>query len=176
MNSDHPKIFLQTGDCFFGVMPTMVTTVLGSCVAVTMHCPQRQIGAICHAFLPDETAGKGTKDPQVCRFVDSAIYSMLDGMDRLNVPRHSITVKVFGGASGIATSRMMHSTYNIGRRNVETAKRILKEERLHIETMDVGGNQGRKLHFLTSTGDIWMKRLRSMDVVNHDAPRVGRKI
>ena len=58
-----PKVFLQTGDCFIGVQPTLVNTVLGSCLAVTMHAPKMGIGTICHAFLPDSSdASTGTAE------------------------------------------------------------------------------------------------------------------
>ena len=32
--------------------PTIISTLLGSCVAVTMYCRTKKIGAMCHALLP----------------------------------------------------------------------------------------------------------------------------
>lgn len=157
---DYPNVFLQTGDCYLAVQPTMVTTVLGSCVAITMTYEEKGIGAICHAFLPDShEAHRGGRDPQVCRFVDTAIANMLQGMNKLRVPLQDLTVKVFGGASGLAVRTEGYSTYNVGRRNADAAKRVLKDWGLKIDTMDVGGSQGRKLYFLSHTGEVWMKRL-----------------
>ncbi|WP_147819019.1 chemotaxis protein CheD [Salidesulfovibrio onnuriiensis] len=157
---EYPRIFLQTGDCFLAVQPTLVTTVLGSCVAITMTHRERGIGTICHAFLPnsEETMRRG-RDPQVCRFVNTAIENMLQGLTKLGISLGSLQVKVFGGASGIAVRRVEDSSYNIGRRNVEMAHKILHNWGLKIDSEDVGGNQGRKIHFLSSTGEIWMKRL-----------------
>lgn len=158
---EYPRIFLQTGDCFLGVQPTLVTTVLGSCVAITMTSKERGVGAICHAFLPDSTDKRGREqaDPQACRYVDTAIENMLQGMTKLRVSFSGLTVKLFGGASGISTGRIQVDSYNIGKRNVETARRILSNWGFHIDTEDVGGTQGRKLHFLSNTGEIWLKRL-----------------
>ena len=99
----YPKVFLQTGDCFLGVRPTLVSTVLGSCVAVTMCDPTRGIGAICHAFLPDSVSFKNTtREPQVCRFVDTALENMFSSLHKLKVPQENLVVKVFGGASMLA--------------------------------------------------------------------------
>jgi chemotaxis protein CheD len=164
-----PKVFLQTGDCFFGVQPTLVTTVLGSCVAVTMHAPKMGIGAICHAFLPDSSEAKrGASEPQICRYVDTALQNMLESMDKVGVPRRDLVLKLFGGSSGIAVRGMEYTSYDIGRRNVEMARKLLRFARLELSTQDVGGHQGRKILFNTNTGEIWLKRLRQVAFENLD--------
>lgn len=164
IDSGLPKVFLQTGDCFFGVQPTLVTTVLGSCLGVTFHVPQMGIGTICHAFLPDSSDSKRSKpDPQICRYVDTALQNMLETMDKMGVPRRDLVIKMFGGASGIAVQGMESSSYNIGRRNVEMARKLLRFARLDIQVEDVGGSKGRKLMFNTQTGEVWVKKLRKMD-------------
>lgn len=155
----YPKVFLQTGDCFLGVKPTLVTTVLGSCVAVTLFDPVRQIGAVCHAFLPESAsfAAKGP-DPQVCRFVDTALENMFSSMARLRIDPQSLVVKVFGGASGIMSAGRAN-LFDIGGRNVTAVRKWLMHMGTPITKADVGGTQGRKLLFLTHTGDVWVKRL-----------------
>lgn len=155
----YPKVFLQTGDCFLGVKPTLVNTVLGSCVAITLCSPQHGIGAICHAFLPSSTdyAGHG-RDPQVCRFVDTALENMLSSLVRLRIDPNELVVKVFGGASGIMTAGR-GNLYDIGGRNVRAVREGLMARGLRISKADTGGTQGRKLLFLTHTGDVWVKRL-----------------
>lgn len=160
---DLPKVFLQTGDCFIGVQPTMVTTVLGSCLAVTMHVPKMGIGTICHAFLPDSSDVKTAKqpEPQICRYVDTALQNMLETMDKIGVPRRDLVIKMFGGSTGVAVQNVDHSTYDIGRRNIAMAKKLLKFARLDIQVEDIGGQRGRKLLFNTATGEVWVKKLRN---------------
>ena len=160
-----PKVFLQTGDCFLGVQPTLVTTVLGSCLAVTMHAPKQGVGTICHAFLPDSREDRHRLDPQICRFVDTALMNMLESLDKLGVPRRDLVIKMFGGSNGIALRGVESTSYNIGRRNVEMARRLLKFERLKVAVEDVGGNRGRKIMFQTHTGDVWLKRLHHDDAM-----------
>lgn len=157
-----PITFLQTGDCYIGVQPTMITTVLGSCLAVTLHAPKMGIGTICHAFLPDSTTSKSPlrAEPQICRFVDTALQNMLETMDKLGVPRRDLIVKMFGGSTGLAVRNVDHTSYDIGRRNIAMARRLLKFVRLDIQVEDVGGQRGRKLMFNTHTGEVWVKKLR----------------
>lgn len=156
----YPKVFLQTGDCFLGVRPTLVSTVLGSCVAVTLCDPVRGVGAICHAFLPDSESFKSTtREPQVCRFVDTALETMYSSMLKLKVNPDALVVKVFGGASGLMGGTERTTLYDIGGRNVRAVRQWLMAHGMPIAKAQVGGNQGRKLHFLTHTGDVWMKLL-----------------
>ncbi len=159
----YPKVFLQTGDCYLGVQPTLVTTVLGSCVAVTMCAPERGIGAICHAFLPDSASFSAQgKDPQVCRFVDTALESMLTSLARLKVSHRELVVKVFGGASGIMSGNRCN-LYDIGGRNLGAVQSRLKTYGIPVTKSATGGCQGRKLLFLTHTGDVWVKLLHKSD-------------
>jgi len=156
----YPKVFLPTGDCFLGVRPTLVSTVLGSCVAVTMCDPARAIGAICHAFLPDSGSFRNSeRDPQVCRFVDTALENMFSSLMKLKVAPESIVVKMFGGASGLVGGVERASLYDIGGRNTSAVRRWLAGHGLTVSRSQTGGSHGRKLHFLTHTGDVWVKQL-----------------
>ena len=177
IGSGLPKVFLQTGDCFIGVQPTMVTTVLGSCLAVTIHAPKMGIGTICHAFLPDSSDGKQPhgREPQICRYVDTALQNMLETMDKVGVPRRELVIKMFGGGQGVAVNNIeSSSSYNIGRRNIEMAKKLLKFARLDIQAQDVGGAQGRKLVFNTHTGEVWVKKLNKTLTLEDVNPKSNR--
>jgi chemotaxis protein CheD len=156
----YPKVFLQTGDCYLGVRPTLISTVLGSCVAVTMCDPIRAIGAICHAFLPASASFRHSdSDPQVCRFVDTALENMFSSLMKLKVAPENIVVKMFGGASGLVGGVERASFYDIGGRNVCAVRQWLLGHGLSISKSQTGGVHGRKLHFLTHTGDVWVKLL-----------------
>lgn len=156
----YPKVFLQTGDCFLGVRPTLVSTVLGSCVAVTMCDPGLGVGAICHAFLPDSDAFRHSgSDPQVCRYVDTALENMFTSLMRLKVNPERLSIKLFGGASGLMGGMERTNLYDIGGRNVLAVRKWLSGRGLAVSRSQTGGSQGRKLHFLTHTGDVWVKQL-----------------
>jgi len=156
----YPKVFLPTGDCFFGVRPTLITTVLGSCIAVTMGDPVRGIGAICHAFLPDSASFRHSScEPQVCRFVDTALENMFSSLMKLKVSPEDVVIKVFGGACGLMGGAERMNLYDIGGRNLSAVRQWLFGHGLSISKSQTGGRHGRKLHFLTHTGDVWVKLL-----------------
>lgn len=45
----HDNAFLKPGEAIVSPNPILVSTVLGSCIAVTMYSPEKRVGAICHA-------------------------------------------------------------------------------------------------------------------------------
>lgn len=142
-------LFLRPGQAYLGDRPALVSTVLGSCVSVTMFHPSRP-GCICHALMPSKPES-GEKD--VFHYVDSSLAHMLGGLLSLRVPRAEIEVKLFGGSntfSGKAT---------VGQSNVTAALRFIEEERLRLCASDVGGRTGRKIVFNTGTGRVFLKRL-----------------
>lgn len=140
----------------------MVSTVLGSCVAITMFNPKFKQGVICHSFLPNSSESR-LRDYgrlQICRYVDTAVEHLLESMIKLGSKKKDLEIKLFGGANGITQSEVrVSSAFSIGERNVDMALKCLSEHGLKPIAMDVGGQSGRKLFYATHTGDIWLKRL-----------------
>ena len=145
--------FLRPGELFITETPTQVSTVLGSCVALTLFHPRQRIGAICHALLP-----MGDR-PQDFKFVNSALAYLLACFDRRGVPRRELVVKLFGGAEIFNADQSGGSALNVGRQNVTMATKELQREGLRLHASDVGGRQGRKILFFTHTGEVHLRRL-----------------
>jgi len=149
------KIYLKPGEFHFAVTPTIVSTVLGSCVSVTMHNPERTMGAICHAVLPDELI-----PGEPYRYVDSSIAAMLRLFDRYRISRRDIQVKLFGGSDILPQGDNRYRYVTVGQQNILRANQIIEREQLRLIASDVGGTRGRKLLFHTHSGEIYLQRLR----------------
>lgn len=154
----HPGIALGqigVGEAIVARNPTAVTTVLGSCVAVTFYCPLTRIGAIFHALMPTLAApGRRVAEVEAYKYVDEAIRRTATNLYRHGVRRPDLVCKVFGGANA-----MFAEQFGVGRKNVLSAFETLERERLRVAASDVGGDRGRKLVYLTHTGEVFLKRL-----------------
>jgi len=160
-NSDFllDKIYLKPGELVVTEEPVMVTTVLGSCVSVTMFNARTGTAAICHGMLP--YGGKSEN----FKYVDTALRYMLGYFKKLQIDRKEIEVKFFGGADMFTTTTKESNTRNltVGWQNISAATTCLKEYGLTPTASDVGGGIGRKLIFTTDTGIVYLKRLRDQD-------------
>ena len=158
MNKYYPEVatvFLKPGELVVCEHETLVTTVLGSCISVTMFHPDSRIGAICHALLPQEKE-KG----EAFRYVDTSILNMLDRFAGYGISRARLEVKLFGGADMLIAGRNNSRSVTVGRKNIEVALQVIESEQLRLVASDLGGTQGRKICFHTHTGEIFLKRLR----------------
>ena len=156
-----PQVYLKPGEMHFAECPTLVVTVLGSCLSVTMFSRRKGLGGICHGLLPScggqHTCNGGCLEG--FKYVDCSIEQMVKLFDKYGVKRSEIEVKCFGGADMFSREIKVPGLVSVGRQNVQTAEKILAHEGLSILKMDVGGLRGRKILFYTDTGDVFLKRL-----------------
>lgn len=153
-----PKTFLKPGEMHFAINPTIVSTVLGSCISVTMYDAEHRMGAICHAVLPDELIAG---DPY--RYVDSSIREMLRRFQRHGIKKESLEVKLFGGADILPPGGNDYRAMTVGKQNIFRANEVIKWQRLHLVASDVGGIRGRKILFHTYSGEVYLQRLRNIE-------------
>lgn len=149
------RIYLKPGELYAAESPAVVSTVLGSCIAVTFFSPRTGTGSICHALLPRNPA---SHEVATFRYVDSSILHMLQRFDVMGINRGEMEVKVLGGADVL--EGLSGASLSIGRQNIEAAFRIIEHERLSVAVTDVGGSIGRKICFCTHTGRVLLKRLK----------------
>ena len=149
-----PREFLIVGQGGVYNQPCRLDTLLGSCVAVTFHCPAIRAGGIFHALLPTKSTycrpGYAEND---FRFVDSAISRICGDFLALGVQPRRLEAKVFGGANSLTEQE------GIGRANVEAAYIALKTHGIRVLFTSAGGKQGRRIIFLPHTGEVYMKLL-----------------
>lgn len=138
----------------------MISTVLGSCVSVTLFHPQTRTAGIFHAMLPEADRLKGPpKKP--CRFVDTALEALFARFSALKVPFTQLEIKLFGGAMSLQTEekKLLRPIIDVGARNVEAAREGLQQRGLSPSREHVLGSRGRKILFHTVTGEVLVKTL-----------------
>jgi chemotaxis protein CheD len=84
---------------------------------------------------------------------------MLKRFKEAGVPPREIEVKAFGGADMFGKRPVDKGLISVGKQNIAVAQKIIEKGGLTVVSMDVGGNQGRKIFFNTQSGEIMLKRL-----------------
>jgi chemotaxis protein CheD len=155
------EVYVQPGESHLVRGPTILRTVLGSCVGVTFRHPKLGIGALCHPMLPSHPdAARGRIDPaKARRYVDFAIRELAMRLDALGVRRRETEVKIFGGADVLAVQRPGTQRATVGQQNADRALQILEEEGYHVIASRLGGRTGCHIDFDTSTGEVLLRPL-----------------
>ena len=151
--SHSQSVFLKPGEVVVTRTPLLVSTVLGSCVTVTMYSPLHGIGAICHAMLP-----RGGDRDNDLRYVDTALLHIYRKLAEYGAGRE-LEVKLFGGAQLLEAAKGASAKRTVGAQNVARARAVLASLGLTIVASDTGGFRGRKLFFCTRSGDVYVRRM-----------------
>lgn len=146
-------VYLHPGKLYASAEPCVVTTILGSCVAVCLWDPVLGIGGINHFLLPYGPSTGSSSE----RFANVAIPSLIRKLLALGGTTRNLQAKLFGGACVIES--MQAADRHLGAKNVEAARRTLAAEGIPIVGDDVGGRRGRKLLFRLDDGAAWVKLL-----------------
>ena len=162
-NPEIPVIYLKPAELYVADKPTIVRTVLGSCLAVTMFNQRLGVSAICHALLPQQDLKESFNNhlSEKLKYVDYVIPKMLARMKSYDIKPDEIEVKLFGGADMLNPQTEQSRNQPVGKLNIKTAIKVLDAEGLKPKTSDVGGTFGRKIFFYTHTGEVLLKRLKS---------------
>jgi chemotaxis protein CheD len=156
----------MAGECIVSKEPSQVTTVLGSCVSATFFDPESKCGGIFHALLPCMDAyckksERGGEPPW--RYVDTAVEAATDKFLRMGASSKDLQIKVFGGAEVLIPQEKCLENTSVGRQNIKAAFDAVQRLGLRVLASDVGGNRGRKIVFLTHTGEVLLKRLQGSE-------------
>lgn len=123
--------------------PVVLSTVLGSCVAVCLHDPESGVGGMNHFLLPD---GGKSMDARSDRYGVNAMEQLINALLRLGARRGALVAKAFGGAN------MSPRLAPIGDGNARFARQFLATEGINCIAESFGGTNARRVHFWPQTG------------------------
>ena len=146
-------IYVSVGECKASKTPGDIikTMALGSCVAVIALDPDNRAIGMLHAALPDSSINQKRVAERPGMFMDSGIPVLIDAMRDLGYDGNSrLIIKLVGGASIMDPNQ----TFNIGKRNVLAARRVLWSLKLGPLAEDVGDSFSRTVTADVDTGRI----------------------
>lgn len=149
------KHFLYQGMIFLSREECLITTILGSCIAVCLWDPHAGFGGMNHYVLPFWN-GECLPTP---RYGNIAIPKLIEKMMIMGCKKSNLKAKVFGGATVLFSTG--NGDLNMAAQNIILAKDILSSESIPTISHDVGERYGRKILFNTKTGEVMLRRFRS---------------
>ncbi|MFC5372352.1 chemotaxis protein CheD [Brevundimonas faecalis] len=124
--------------------PTVVlSTVLGSCVALCLRDPVAGIGGMNHFLLP-EGAGEGTDAGR--RYGAYAMELLINELLKAGGRRERLEAKLFGGG------RMFDTLKDVGASNADFAERFMADEGIPVVSSSLRGAGGRRVQYWPVSG------------------------
>ncbi|MCB6176776.1 chemotaxis protein CheD [Rhodobacter sp. Har01] len=139
---------------------TVLSTVLGSCVAACLWDAERGIGGMNHFLLAQAQGHSGAGD---IRYGVHAMEVLINALLRAGARRDRLRAKLFGGAKIAANLR------DIGASNADFARQFLQTETIPCLAESLGGTQARRVTFEPVTGRA--RQLLIPNTVVDETPR-----
>lgn len=130
----------------------IVTSGLGSCVAVAIH-DGNGVGGLLHAMLPEAPAETDTPE----KYVDTGIEAMVGALTERGADPDRFVAKVAGGSSMLN----LGNGSPVGEKNVAATERVLTAAGIDVEGADTGGTSGRSVTFDPATGTMTIRRVNA---------------
>ena len=144
-------------DLKVGRAPDTLTTLgLGSCIGLTLYDPVTKVGGLVHYMLPDSTKLKNNTN--IAKFGDAGTRELLRQMLARGANKRRLVAKIAGGACMFELSGSS-SVGNVGARNAEEAKKILRELGIPLIAEDTGLNYGRTVELNCENGEYLIKAI-----------------
>ncbi|HON77655.1 MAG TPA: chemotaxis protein CheD [Spirochaetota bacterium] len=134
-----------------GENPSVLRTILGSCVGICIYDRNKKIGGMAHVLLPHQQ-GDGKEE----KYADTAIPLLIKKLIKMGCTREMMSAKIAGGASMFKFQSSV-ALGQIGNNNIDMTKKVLEENKIPITAEDVGGNTGRVIDFFLEDGRLKVK-------------------
>lgn len=141
------RIILNIGEFAVSKEPTVLETILGSCVAVCLWDEVRSIGGLNHYLLPREQSGSAMSTNYGATSIDTMVKEII----AIGADLNNLQAQIFGGGSVITA---LDDIFNIGSENVWIAREKMCEYGIPIVGEFVRGKNGIRVIFRTSTGEV----------------------
>ncbi len=135
----------------------IISTVLGSCVAVALRDAGAGIAGMNHFMLPGRLEHEQIYLSKSGKYGMYAMELLINEMIKLGARKKSLVAKVFGG--GMVLMGLVGSASGVPQSNVSFAMKYLAAESIPVASSDVGGFSGRKVLFFTQDAKALVKKL-----------------
>ena len=163
-------VTILPGEFYASKDDIFISTVLGSCISITLYDPELHLGGINHFMLPSSFHAENISEEEQGRYGDFAIELLINSMLKQGSSKSALQAKVFGGSNVLDNGGFYKN--QTGLNNICFALNFLETEQIPIIANDTGGVFPRKIFFHPQTAKIYLKRIqRSIDTVEEIAQR-----
>jgi chemotaxis protein CheD len=145
--------YLLPGHIYLSHEPTLVSTVVGSCTAVSLWDVEKKYGGMAHFLYPLTV----DRHKATAQYGNVAVKCLVMMFLESGVKEQNLRAQIFGGA--LSPDR---DCTRIARENIQIARKILRSYHIGIISEDTGGNMGRKIVYNTHTNEAIVYKVNTL--------------
>lgn len=153
------SVALMAGQWWFGRDARSISTLLGSCVAVSLWHPRLRAGGMCHFVLP-------RRDRRIHlaldgRYGEEAIELLVGAVRAWGLRPREFDARLWGGADMFGAQ--LRQGTDIGARNAAHGRWLLKQHGFELRQLDVAGLMHRHIELILQDGTVHVRYGPSSD-------------
>jgi chemotaxis protein CheD len=139
---------IQGEHCVSDEPDVLISTLLGSCIAVCLQDSEARVGGMNHFLLGRPGTVEKLQPAELQRYGVHAMELLINEMMRRGAARSRLRAHLYGGANIVA------GLASIGSANAEFARQFVHDEGIPVGRCELGGTQPRKVEFLPFEGRV----------------------
>jgi len=140
---------IGAGELYASQQHELISTLLGSCVAVCLYDPINKIGGMNHFKLPHPGKEQLSTIPRA-NYGSYAIDALIEKIMGLGGKLSHLRAEVYGGGSVIDGLNS-----NIGEKNIEFALAYLQQKNIPVTQCVVAGTRAQQIFMHPSSGHVF---------------------
>jgi len=170
----HLRTTLRPGEHRATKSTTVLSTLLGSCVAACLYDPVSRVAGMNHFLLANRRYARSMpmNITEAGRYGIHAMELLINDMMSLGAQRSRLQAKVFGGGAILDESTYSHFLC-VGEVNRRFIWEFLAVEGIRVVSEDLGGEFGRVIHFHTDTFQVFRKFIPKIQTLRIEKRELG---
>ncbi|MBF0547297.1 MAG: chemotaxis protein CheD [Candidatus Riflebacteria bacterium] len=156
--SGKPVVHVPIGGFSVTRVPTVLQTVLGSCVSACLYDTVHRVAGMIHLLLPGKVAFFAF-DESSCYGI-GAMQRLINEITNRGGSQACLEAKIFGGGHILSSASLANST---GIKNVEFLENFLHMEKIPLISQDTGGSFTRRVFFHTDSFEVSVEKIAATE-------------
>jgi len=163
--AQHRRVIISPGEFYASKVPVTISTLLGSCVSACLFDPVNRVIGMNHFMLSNRrySKNKSISETEAGRYGIHAMELLINQMLKLGGEKRYLQAKAFGGSTFFDSSNSSECILNVGEVNSKFIREFLAYEEIPLLAENLGGKEGRVIHFSYADFAVYMRKIRSVD-------------
>lgn len=160
---EYERIVIDPGEYYTSRTISVISTLLGSCVAACLYDPKNKMIGMNHFMLsnPRYARNMPIHISEAGRYGIHAMELLINDMMARGAQRQHLRAKIFGGATILFGESRESNFQCVGQVNCKFIREFLTNERIPVDAEDLGGNFGRVIHFSNFDFAVHCRKIKS---------------
>jgi chemotaxis protein CheD len=162
---NHLRVIIEPGEYYASRVPVTISTLLGSCVSACLFDQINKVIGMNHFMLSYKRYSLDIPMPltEAGRYGVNSMELLINEMLKLGAEKRYLKAKAFGGGAIFDRDSETSNFKCVGDVNSRFIRKFLEFERIPLMAENLGGKEGRVIHFSSGDFAVYVRRIKDAD-------------